>query len=145
MHGKLNFSDRWVPECLSGLPSQSTWILLQMSRNCGKAAALVWHSILLLLANISQDYFIGWSHMSHTLCQLIEKKYTKIQSFDTSATEKHVFSLLLICWLLHLHNDACHVANWSLKNDQTTGKRTKLKTHTWIQWSESLPSLKEVV
>lgn len=79
-HRKLNFTDRWMLECLSGFPSQTTWMLLQMSRNCGKAATLVWHSILLLLANISQADFMRWTYINHSLHQSIGKNNSKIQS-----------------------------------------------------------------
>lgn len=79
-HRKLNFTDRWMLECLSAFPSQTTWMLLQMSRNCGKAATLVWHSILLLLANISQADFMRWTYINHSLHTPIGKSNSKIQS-----------------------------------------------------------------
>lgn len=70
--------DVWLT--LKKSPSQTTWMFLQMSRTCGKAASLVWYSILLLLTDISQAELTGWTYMNHSLCQPIGKKNSKIQN-----------------------------------------------------------------
>lgn len=79
-HRKLDFTGRWMSECLPGILSQITGMLLQMSRNCDKLLPSFWHRILLPLASISQADFIQWACINRSFYLPIGKKNnSKIQ------------------------------------------------------------------
>lgn len=133
--------------CLLGFPPQTTWTLLQMRGNCGKAATLVWHSILLLLANISHADFIGWTYTHHSLHQPTGKKqfqntkYSREETYcsklkkETPTKWPNRFTLQawrvmskvgLYCCFWH-----CHFRCWETRLQFVTSEVVMMQTGLW--------------